>query len=361
MNKEVISDKQGVSLVALFIIGESSILVSGITAKKELWLAIILAIFMVLPFMFLYSKLFNVSTGKNLFEIIEIIFGKFIGKGIILIYTWYTFDLAALVLIDLGQFINIVNLDTTPIIVLVICIMILCAWMVKEGIIVMGKLGESFLKVLILLSFFAILLLVPKMNINNVRPILYNGIKPVIKGAYEVFIYPFGETVVFTVAFSVLKSKKSIYKIYIQGLMVGGIFLLTTSLTIILVIGIENASILYYPAYEAIKRIDVGNVLQRVEVISGVIYLVGCFIKISIYLLATCKGVAKVFECNNYRFIVIPISLLVVNLAYFEFDSIMSFNEWIFEVWIYYAFLFIVILPIIIWIAFVIKKKQLSK
>ncbi|GAA0178620.1 spore germination protein [Clostridium sediminicola] len=361
MNKEVISDKQGVSLVTLFIIGESSILVSGITAKKELWLAIIFAIFMVLPFIFLYSKLFNVSTDKNLFEIIEITFGKFIGKGIILIYTWYTFDLASLVLIDLGQFINIVNLDSTPIIVIIICIMILCAWIVKEGILVMGKFGELFLNVLVILSIFGILLLVPKMNINNLRPILYNGIKPVIKGAYEVFIYPFGETVVFTIAFSTLKSKKSIYKIYNQGLLVGGIFLLMTSLTIGLVIGIEHASILYYPAYEAIERIDVGNVLQRIEVISGVIFVVGCFIKISIYLLATCKGVAKIFECNNYRFIVMPISLLIVNLTYFEFDSIMSFNEWIFEVWIYYAFLFIVILPIIIWFACEIKKKQLSK
>lgn len=359
MTKEVISDKQGVSLVVLFIIGESSILVSGLTAEKDLWLAIILSIFMALFLMFVYSKLFNICPDKDLFDLVEICFGKFIGKGIILLYTWYAFDLATLVLIDFGQFVNTINLPETPIIVPMIGIMILCVWIVKEGIEVMGKWGELFLMIPIILAFIAILFLIPNMNLNNIRPVLYNGMKPVIKGAYEVLIYPFGETVIFTVAFSALKDKKSIYKIYIQSLLIGAIFLLTTSLTIVLVLGINDASISYFPAYETVKRINIGNTLQRIEAISAIVFLLGGFIKVSIYLLAACKGVAKIFGCKDYRFIVTPIALLVINLAYFEFDSIISFNEWIFNAWVYYAFLFIVIFPIIILIAAEIKKKKL--
>jgi spore germination protein KB len=146
-----------------------------------------------------------------------------------------------------------------------------------------------------------------------------------------------------------------------HSLLIGGIFLLLTSLTIILVLGINNASSLYFPGYSTVKRVTIGESLHRVEVISAAVYLLGGFIKISIYLLAACKGVAKLFECKDYRFIVIPISLLVVNLAYFEFDSVISFNEWIFNVWIYYAFPFMVIFPIIIFFAARWKEKRLMK
>lgn len=219
--------------------------------------------------------------------------------------------------------------------------------------------GTIFFIIPILLIFIAILLLVPDMNFNNIRPVLYKGMKPVIGGAYEVLIYPFGETVIFTVAFSTLKDKKSIYKIYILSFLIGGMFLLATSLTIILVLGINTTSNMYFPTYDAVARINIGNFLQRLEIISAIVFVIGIFVKVSIYLLASCKGFAKIFGCKDYRFIVTPISLLAINLAYLEFDSIMSFNEWIFDVWIYYAFVFMVILPVIILIVAEIKKKRL--
>lgn len=87
----------------------------------------------------------------------------------------------------------------------------------------------------------------------------------------------------------------------------------------------------------------------------------GGFVEISIYLLATCKGIIKFFGYEDYRFIVTPTTLLVVNLSYFEFDSITSYFEWSIETWPYYSFLFQVILPIIILVVVEIKKKQLVK
>lgn len=360
MKKEVISDREGIALVVLFIIGESSILISGLSAKNDMWIAIILSMLAILPFMFLYGNLFNTFQNKDLLETIELVFGKFIGKAVILLYTWYAFDLAALVLRDFGNFVVTVTLPDTPIIVPLIGIMILCAWIVKEGIEVMSRWAYFFLFLPGFLSFIAVLFLIPQMDLNNLRPILHNGMKPVTKGAYEVFIYPFGETVIFTIVFSSLISKRSIYKIYTRGLLIGGFFLLMTSLTIVLVLGIHSASNIYFPGYSAASRIHVGELLHGVEVISAISFLLGGFTKTCVYLLAACKGIVTIFGYKNYRFIVIPISLLVVNLAYFEFDSIISYNAWIFDVWIYSAFLFIVILPVIIFVITKIRKKKLE-
>lgn len=356
MNKEVISDRQGVALIFLFIIGESSILVTGISAKKDLWLAIILAMIISFFLMLLYGKLFNFNSNMNLFDTFEIVFGKFIGKTIIVLYVLYAYDLAILVLVDFGQFISTVNFNNTPLIVPMIFIGILCAMIVKEGIISMGRWGEIFFIIIIAFILFTVLLLIPNMNLNNIIPIFSKGIKPIIKGAYEVFIYPFGETVIFTVAFSVLKNNKSIYKIYFQSLLIGGIFLIITSVSIILVLGVDNASSVYYPAYDTVARIDILDTFQRIEAIVAIVYVLGGFIKISIYLLATCKGIAKLFKCKDYRLIVTPITLLMVIISNYRFTNPQSFSKYIFNVWIYYAFIFIAILPLITLITIKIRK-----
>lgn len=361
MNKEVISDKQGISLMVLFIIGESSILTMGLEAKKDLWIATILAIFMVLPIMAVYSRIHHLFGDKDFFDIVEFCFGRFIGKIIIVLFTWYMIDLTSLILRDFGNFINTVSLPETPIIIIMISLITICTWSVKEGIGVMGRWSNFFLTVVIIIMFSTILLLIPNMNINNIRPVLYNGIKPVVKGAFGTVSIPFAETVAFTIAFSKFKTQKSPYRIYIIGLLLGGIGLFIISLANILVLGTDSTLILYYPSYSTVKKINIGEVLQRLEVVVALVFILGGFIKVSITLLAACKGVTKIFRCNYYQFIVTPIALLILNLSYFEFDSVMEYMDWNKKIYPYYAFPFQVILPIIIWISAEVKKKQLAR
>jgi len=90
-------------------------------------------------------------------------------------------------------------------------------------------------------------------------------------------------------------------------------------------------------------------------------FILAGLIKVCICLLSTCNGFSKLFDLHDYRFIVTPIGLLVINLSYFIHDSIMDKTEFASDIYPYYAFPFHVILPIIIWIAAEIKKKQLVK
>ncbi len=106
------------------------------------------------------------------------------------------------------------------------------------------------------------------------------------------------------------------------------------------------------------SRANVGNFIQRIEIIISTAFLIGGFIKISICLLGACNGTTKLFGLNNYRFVVTPIALLMLNLSYLIYDSIFEMIEWSFTTWPYYAFLFQVILPIIIWVVAEIKHKK---
>ncbi|MBF8983402.1 endospore germination permease [Lutibacter sp. B2] len=305
MNKEVISDKQGISIISLFIIGSSIVLTVAGKAKKDVWIAIIFSILTALPIVWVHARLLVLFPGRDLYDVLELVFGKFIGRGISLLFIGFSFFLGGLVLRVFGDFISTVSSVAIPGIVPMLFMGALCIWAVKEGIETIGRWAEFFLIGTIVLILIVNLLLINKMNINNLRPILYEGIKPVVDGAFHAFIFPFTQTIVFTTFFSSLKNK-SVYKVYIVGLLIGG------------------------------------------------------FIKVCMCLLSTCNGIAKIFGFNDYRFIVTPIGLLIINLSYFIHDNVMEKAAFASDIYPSYAFPFQVILPISILIVAEIKKKQLT-
>lgn len=359
MKKEVVSQKQGISLIAMFIIGSSVLEVSGLEAEKDFWLAIILAISMALPLVLIYARILSIFKGNNLFDIIEICFGKIIGKGIIVIFTLFIFEEGAQLLRNVGQFIIVSSLTNTDLIVVMIFIMILSVWVVRLGIEVLARWGELFIILLSSFIVISVLLLSSEMNVNNIVPMLDNGIKPVLSGAYEVLIFPFAQTFTFTMILSNFHQEKAYYKVYVLGVLIGGIMLFTISVNGLLVLGIDEASNAYYASYEAFKRLSIAGFLQSMEIVVATIFILGGFVKASIYLLATSIGVAKTFNFPDYRFIVVPVAVAMLNLAYYEFDNIIHFFRFA-EVWYFYVLPFLVVLPIIIWIVAEVRKRGLQ-
>jgi spore germination protein KB len=71
--------------------------------------------------------------------------------------------------------------------------------------------------------------------------------------------------------------------------------------------------------------------------------------------------VARVLGFDDYRILVTPIGLLMVNLAYIIYKDIMEMFDWAFKVWPYYAFPFQVILPIMIWVFIELKQRSKNK
>ena len=357
MNKEIISDKQGISIISLFIIGSSIVLTVAGKAKKDVWIAIILSILTALPIVLVHARLLVIFPGRDLYDVLELVFGKLMGRGISLLFIGFSFFLGGLVLRVFGDFISTVSFLDTPKIVPMLVIAVLCIWAVKEGIETMGRWAEFFLIGTIVLILTVSLLLINKMNINNLRPILYEGIKPVVDGAFHAFIFPFTQTIVFTTVFSSLKDK-SAYKVYIVGLLIGGGALYISSITDILVLGYNTIESVYFPTYVTASRLSIGNVVERLEVVIAATLLIGGFIKVCMCLLSTCNGIAKIFGFNDYRFIVTPIGLLIINLSYFVHDNIMEKAKFASDIYPSYAFPFQVILPIIILIVAEMKKKH---
>lgn len=355
MNKEIITSKQGISIIVLFTIGSAIVLGPGSEAKQDVWLAYIFALLMALPAVLIYARLLSLYPDKDLFDILPEVLGKLPGKLVGLLYIWYAFHLGSLVIRNFSEFIRIVSLPNTPQLIITAFVGVVCIWIVKAGLEVMGRWAGIVLPLVIVVISCVITLSMTKAEFNNIKPILYYGLSPVMKSAFTVFTFPFAETVVFLMIFFSVKNKFNTYKVYIGGLGISFVVLLTLSVRNLLVLGVETGSTLYFPSYSAVSLIDIGNFLQRIEIIVAVIFLLAGIVKVAACLYAASNGIAKVFNFESHRTLTAPIGFLMMNLSCFIYTSTMEMFEWATKIYPYYAIPFQIILPIVILIAAEIK------
>lgn len=358
MNESLITDKQAIGIIVLFISGSTLMFGTAKAANEDIWLAIILSFLAGLLISMVYCKILTLFPGKNLFSICMLVFGKVIGSIFCFLYVFFSIHLASLVLVDYAEFMAIIALNNTPKLMSMLCIMFLILWVMKEGVVSFGMCCEFFVVVTFVMVFITFLLFIPYVDLNNLRPFLYKGVAPVLDATLDTFTFPFAETVLFMSIFSSFKIEKYPYRIYRIGLSIGALIIFISSVMYMLVLGAEEMLRLHFPPYTAFRIADIRNLFTRIEIVIGAGFLIGGFVKIVVCLLTCCKGICEMFSVSDYKIIVTPICILTIIMAMSDFNSIVELLEWDIDIWTWWALLYQVILPVIILIGSKIKVKR---
>ena len=361
MKKEVISERQGIVLIILYIIGSSVLIGIGVQAKQDAWVAVILAIIAAILIFLMFARILALYPGKDLFDILIVVFGKYLGKLLSIPFIWFTFHLGTLVIRNFSEFTNITVFPDTPVVLMLSFFSILSIWGVKAGIEVLGRWSELFVIIVIALILLITVLGITQMDIERIKPILSNGFSPVFKGAFGAFTFPFGEVVVFTMVFSNITKNSNYNKIFLIGLAIGGLMLVISVLRNLLILGANEVESVYFPSNISAGVVHIGELLQRLELIVTINFIVGVFVKATICLLAVCKGITKIFNFDDYRFIVTPVTFLMFSFSFFIYGSTMEMADWAFKTWPYYSIIFELILPFFIFIVIEIKNRKVKK
>lgn len=357
MLKEQITDKEAICLLIVFMMGTTLILGGGGEAKNDAWISSIVSLIMFFPMLLIFSRILSLYQGKDLFDILIIIFGNVVGRIISVIYIWYAFHLGALVLRNFGEFINVLAMPETPMFVSLLGMGLTCIIAVRLGIEVIGRTTTYFLPIIFFILIVVQMLALTQLHFSYLKPILGKGLAPVLKGGFSTFSFPFAETVLFIGIFSALKTKKSPIKVYLWGTLISSFIITIVIIRNITELGNMLGSF-YFPSYEAVSQISIGDFIQRIEVTVSFVFVFGVLIKSSICLLVACKGIGKIFNLYDYRSIVIQTGLLMVYFSYTVYDNIMEMQTWAFKVYPYYAFPMQVILPLMIWVLAEIKVRK---
>lgn len=360
MRKELISKKQGISIIMMFIFGSSVVMGVNSEAKQDSWLSLIVAVVGTIPIILVYARIMRLNPGMDIFEILESLLGKVAGKAAVALMGWYALHLTALVLRNFSEFIQITSMPETPQLPIIIVMMLVTAYMAKSGIEALGRWTLVMMPVALAMVLLTVLLSVNKMDLSNIQPVMAHSFGEITSAAFSLFAFPFAETVLVLGVAGAVKKTDSPYRLYVGSMLLGALVLLLVLLRNIEMLGPAMMGAEFFPSYTAARVIAVGDFLSRIEIGIAMNFILAGIVKITICLMAATKGVARLFAIDDYRRLVMPVGLLAVALCAIVYDNTMQMFAFL-PIYQYYALPFQVGIPLVVWIAAEIKAKKQKK
>jgi spore germination protein KB len=328
-------------------------------AGRSNWLAVPIGAAIALVFLFVQLSIVKKYPGKNLFQINESVFGKYVGPCFSVLYLLYFFTLSSLNLRDASVFVTFSVLPGTSAMVIYITFMIICSWAVMKGIRVIVRYSEVVAMLVFIVFFLSVVFVWKRMNWNNLLPILSVAPKKVFQSANMIAVIPFG-TLVFQMIVPYCDNQKHLSKCFLSGILIGGLFFFAVLIRDTAVLG-DLVEILSFPTYSTYQIAGFTEILQGVDVSYAVIFITLSFLKISLLFYVTVTGIADLLKLNSYKPLVFVVGVLITLFARFIYPSLMehmaSAQEIIPILWL----LFELLLPLITWVKIAVSSKSMER
>ncbi|MEH7307198.1 GerAB/ArcD/ProY family transporter, partial [Neobacillus drentensis] len=262
MEKAKISATQLFVLIVLFEMGSAILLGLGAKVKQDAWIAILLGLAGGISVFFIYYRLYMYYPDLPLTSYLQKIVGKWLGRFIGVLYITYFIYLASRVLRDFGELLTTTIYNSTPLFVINSLMIITIIYGLHKGFEVLARVGEIFFGIVYFTAILGMLLIVFSglIHLGNLKPILENGLKPVLKTFLrETITFPFGEMVVFTMLLPFLNDKKKAKFVCVGGMILAGINITITTIINITVLGVDLFYRSTFPLLSTIGRIQIAD------------------------------------------------------------------------------------------------------
>lgn len=267
MNKKI-GHKGFASL--LFFLSQEIFLGVGLTrilsiSEQNSWISILIAFVIGFIFLNMIMYVMNYKKDLNVFEKIDILFGKF-SK----IINFILFSLVTLYFMfslwNLSIYIQNKFLDQTPKFLIMFLFLIPVIYIVNKDIKTISKVSLICFILSIVEFLASVFGLVNYIDFNNFKPLFTNSFNEIISSSFIIiayFITPF--SLILIVPKNTIDEPKKLNKSFIYFYIIGFLeFLLITSF-IISIFGIDYAKLFYYPEFSLLKKISYFDFIEHVE------------------------------------------------------------------------------------------------
>lgn len=325
-------------------------------ANQDLWIASLISLpiqlLLTIPVYLLYKRFPN----QSIIQYSQTIFGK-AGKLIGLLFVLFFIHIAITTLGQFNVFITTAIMPETPILFFAISLVILCAYAVVKGIQALGRVSEI-ISVLIMVSIISLaILLLKDMDLKELTPILEKGWGPVLSGAFTISIRSvevLGLAMILPNLNNTQKTKSAI----VNGPLVTLLFWTIMTITLLCVLGVEEAKSRTFPFFSAVRVASLGGFLERIDAVHMGVWILGVFVKVSFFYYLAVIGLSQVFNLKDYKSLVIPVGAVIVPLTILMESNIVELREFTsYKIFTWYSLFFIFIIPLIIWAVALIRKK----
>jgi spore germination protein KB len=355
LEKGKISGSQLVYLIVGYIIGSSVILPPGGAAKQDAWLAIVIGAVEGGIFALIFTTLARRFPGESIVEILETVFGPYLGKLIAVSFLWYSFHLGSIVIRDFTDFFTTAIMPETPSIVFAALLVLVSAFAVFNGLEVITRCSLVLVPLTVFFLVITFLLQVNQLDFNNFLPLFETPIWQLLKISNTVAAFPFGETVTFLMVLPFLNQTNEGRSKTIIGILWAALFIMLASWRSIGALG-ATGYIFSYPAFEAVKLINLPFVSMRLEIIIVINFLMMGFLKITALHYSTVLGLGQIFKLRSIRPLIVPIGILMVIFSIINYSGFLENVEFTYQVYHIYALPFQLGMPLLTLIVAAIRK-----
>lgn len=366
MNVTKISTLQLIYLMSGYVLGTAMILGIGAEVKQDAWIFTLIGVACGVVLMWVYTQLSMYYPGHSLIQILPKLVGKFLSYPIILLYIFHFTYSAARGSRELGELLVSSILTKTPIFVTVTCFMILMVYCLRGGIEILGRMSELLFPIYIiaLFSVWLLLLSVEQFSFDNLRPILGNGIRPVLRQVIPNGInFPFGETIVIMMFFPFLRNRKSVRRSGISIIIIGGTLLAINTAFMIAALGPEQYKRDVFKLLSTTQLVSIADFLERFDILVILLMVSGVFFKVGGFMFAASLAISQLLNLSQVRSVILGLAPIVLFLSLVSAESYVEHLEIGFNYFIPYLLTLLqIIIPILLLcIAFILKKIKHKK
>jgi spore germination protein KB len=356
-------EKIKISRIQALMLGISGVTVTGhllyipvITyhAGRDSWIALLLTIIPAIMIGFILSVLAQRFKGRSLVEYTQLILGKWVGKLFVVLFLLYFFHEVTLSIRGFGEFYTSAITPRTPIGVFLIAILILASYSIRNGLEVLARTNQAFLVFMIPIGIIASILSHNNKDYRNFLPVLENGLDSVLLGTLSITSV-FSSIFVLSMVFSSVSTVKSLKKYTIVTMLILiGMFVGPVT-GVIAIFGEERAIGLYFPTFQILRDIEIGA-LQRLDLIGVMLWSLGSFTKVALFLYAIVVGIAQLFQIKDYTILVGPIAALIAIVSILNSEDLIGIYRFQRDIYPFYGTLFGFVFPLILLIVSQIRK-----
>lgn len=333
-----------------------------LTVHENVWIVPPLAIIIGLIPLFFIIKLMNYSPELNFIEKIKKIFGNKIGFIINILLILIIFLLLVMSIWGVGIFAGTKYLTETPLLFIVFLITTPVFYAAAKGIETIARAVLIFLYIGIFCHIFITSSLAQFSMFENVKPILVDGVKPVLEGVGRYLSYnllPYITLLI--IPKNKIKDSKNSTKAIIMGFIYSTVIMSIVFYMSISTVGVHVASMYKYPEYFIMKKISIGMTFDNIENFFSIVWIYNmltCSILSLYYIKEYISDLFKIKKEKVKTMTIFFVSVIAMFLASFVFKSDASANAFMriyFPVYVGIPTITILVLSFII-----IKIKQLK-
>lgn len=363
IEKGKISGSQMAIMMNPAIFATVLLLVPAITAKdakQDMWLSPVWSSLVGFLAVFLAYKLNKFYPQNTIIEYCEHILGKVFGKIIGAVFLLFYLHISGIIVREYGEFVSGTFLPHTPMIFIFGTMILVCSFAVYGGVEVIGRCSELIVPVVLLLYLVIFIMLIKDLNIQNMFPIMENGITPSLKGS----IVPqswFSEYILIAFFLPYLADQKKGLKWGMISVASVMFFIVLTNFTSLLLFG-QLTSKLTYPVMIATRYISIAEFLEHLEAIVMAIWVSGTFIKITVFYYALVLGTAQWLKLSDYRPLVYPVGMLLIGFGAWSATSLQELSHFLSTSAAFYFLSIQIVVPgLLLLVAYIRKKMKQAK